>query len=78
MPKKLKKIKVVTKVMVEQPSDERVLMDLLDIVDSIGHDDIPFTLDWSDKNENVLYKKFLVETYGEEIKKYDEFILDCC
>jgi hypothetical protein len=49
--------------MVEQPSDEKVLMDLLDIVDSIGHDDIPFTLDWSDKNENVLYKKFLVETY---------------
>lgn len=75
---KLKKIKVETKVRVDQPSDDKTLMDLLDIVESIGHDDILFTLDWSDEDQNPLYKSFLVETYGKEIKKYENFILDCC
>lgn len=75
---KLKKIKVETKVRVDQPNDDKTLMDLLDIVESIGHDDILFTLDWSDEDENSLYKSFLVETYGEKIKKYENFILDCC
>lgn len=76
----MKPIKVITKIAVEQPDNDpgdKILMDLLDIVDSIGHDDIPFYLDWSD-DSNQLYKDYLVRTYGEDIKKYDEFMLMCC
>lgn len=76
-----KSIKIVTKVSVEQPEEDpgdKILMDLLDIVQSIGHEDIPFTLDWSDEDENKLYKDYLVRVYGPDIRKYEEFILECC
>jgi len=67
---------------VDQPSSkddpgDKILMDLLDIVGSIGHDDIPFTLDWSDDDSNILWKDYLVKTYGDEIKNHEEFILKC-
>lgn len=71
------KIKIITKVEVEQPSDEEALMELLEIVDSIGHDDIPFDMSWDDEDEYPNFKAYLIEEYGEEIKNYEEFILKC-
>ena len=57
---------------------DKIMMDLLDIVGSIGHDDITFSIDWSDEEYNTLYKDYLVRIYGEGIKDYDDFILKCC
>ncbi len=77
--KQFKPIELITKVAVEQPVNDpgqRITMDLLDIVQSIGHDDIPFTLDWSD-GYNQLWKDYLVGVYGEDIKNHEEFILLC-
>ncbi len=52
----------------------KILMDLLEIVGSIGHDDIVFYLDW-DSDRNMLWKNYLVNTYGNEIKNYESFII---
>lgn len=63
---------------VEQPpSDSEAESELLDIVGGIGHDDIPFTLDWSDEDESPAFKQYLLDTYGEEIKQHESFLLKC-
>lgn len=79
--KSLKPIKLETRVAIDYhiPNDpgDKIMMDLLDIVESIGHDDIPFSLDWSDEDSHALYKDYLVRTFGEDIKNYEDFILKC-
>jgi hypothetical protein len=75
-----KPITLITKVSIDFDFDgipEKVQSDLIDIIGGIGHDDIPFNLDWS-SNENIIFKQYLIETFGEEIKQYDEFILLSC
>jgi len=77
--KSFKPIRTKTVIEVEQPVNDpgdKILMDLLEIVDSIGHDDIPFTLDWED-GSNQLWKDYLVKTYGPDIMNHEEFLLLC-
>lgn len=76
-----KPIKKVVHILVEQPDsvddpDEEILSDLLDIVESIGHDNIQFTLEW-EEDDYPLWKDYLVRTYGPEIKNYESFELVC-
>lgn len=47
-----------------------IMMELVDMLGGFGHDDVPFTLDWSD-DSNQLYKDYLVRLYGEDIKNYE-------
>lgn len=77
MPKKIVlETRVAVESYIQEDVGDKILMDLLDIVDSIGHDDIPFELDWED-GEHELYKEYLVKTYDKKIKEYDSFILKC-
>ena len=75
-----KKITLVTKATVDwnELADEKVQMEVIDLVGGIGHDDIPFVLDWSDEESQPLFKKYLVEIYGDNIKKHEEFLLLSC
>ena len=80
---KIEKIKLTNRAVGVNPNlyddpKDAILMDLLEIVDSIGHDKIYFTLDWSDKESHKLFKDYLVRLHGEEIKKHKEFVLLCC
>jgi hypothetical protein len=76
----MKPITLVTKVSIDfsEIIDKKAIIDLLEIVGSVGHDDIPFYLDWSSEKEHSVFKKYLVDTFGEDIKKYEEFILLSC
>lgn len=59
----------------EDPNDV-ILIDLLELMGgSIGHDDMTFTLDWSD-GDNQIYKDYLINTYGPDIKNYKDFLLE--
>ena len=76
----MKKINLITKVGVDFGSivGDQAIKEVIKIVDGVGHDDIPFYMDWEDVEENSAFKKFLVDTYGDEIKNHEEFILLSC
>ncbi len=76
----LKSINVRSYVVVSRPwgkedPDNIILMDLLDLVGSIGHELIPFTLDWDD-DYNLVWKEYLINVYGPDIKNYKDFLLE--
>lgn len=57
---------------------EKAVMDIVDLVGGVGHENIQFTLDWSDEEECPSFKEWLVNTFGEEIKNHEKFILLSC
>lgn len=77
---KLKPIVLVTKAAVDfsDVRGDKAIMDIVNHVGSVGHEDIPFNLDWNDEDECPAFKEFLVKTYGDGIKEHGEFILLSC
>lgn len=73
----MKKIELITKVKIDNSEfNEERIYEFLDYCDGgIGHDDLPFVILWEEEGCLPLLKKYLIETYGEKIKKYSEFIM---
>lgn len=75
----LKKIKLITKVAIDfSDLKDEAQTDILDLVGSVGHEDIPFELDWSDEDDYPHLKSYLTLTYGEEIRNHESFLLESC
>ncbi len=76
----MKKIVLITKAAVDfsDVRGDKAISDIVDHVGGVGHDDIPFSLDWSDEDECPDFKKWLVEMFGEKIKNHEKFILLSC
>lgn len=77
--KKLEELEVVSFARVEQAWDEdsEAYSEMFDMFESIGHDDIPFSLDWDDETEWPHFKEYLVERYGKVVMEHTEFMLIC-
>ncbi len=79
---KTKNITLLSKVSVDfhemMSDDDDATTDVIELVGSVGHEEYPFYLDWSDNSWSINLKSYLVKTFGEKIKKYDAFILISC